>query len=90
MMGPRLAAIYEFVTDRPWERQIGEPVAMKVAELDPAHPELDAAEAMRRGTHPGPPQYLLGDAVMNAGHSTRATGKRGRGFPSSAQNGQTC
>jgi hypothetical protein len=81
MVGPRLAAIHKVITHELWERQIGKPVAVKVPELNPAHAELDPAEAMGRGANPGPPQHLLGDAVVNTGHSTTATGKRGRGFP---------
>jgi hypothetical protein len=36
------------------EGQIGDPVAVKVAELAAAEAELDAAEAVGRGLHAGP------------------------------------
>jgi hypothetical protein len=75
------AAIHELVSHGLWEWQIGEPVTVKMAELYPAHPELDAAESMRGRAYPRPPRYLLGNSVVNTGHSTPATGHTGRGFP---------
>jgi hypothetical protein len=81
VVGPRVAAIHKFVTHRSWKRQIRKPVTVKMAELYPAHSELDAAEAMRRRTNPGPSEYLLDDAVVNRGHFDPPTAEPGGGFP---------
>ena len=43
----RAAGLDEHVAHRALERQVGEPVAVQVAELALAEPELDAAEAVR-------------------------------------------
>jgi hypothetical protein len=64
-----IAALEELIANRLWEREVGEPVAVKVAELDPAQPELDPAEAVRCGGDPRPAQDLFGNAVLCAVHS---------------------
>jgi hypothetical protein len=69
MVRPRIAALEELIANRLWEREIGEPVAVKVAELDPTQPELNSSEAVGCGGDPRPAQDLLGNAVVCPVHS---------------------
>ena len=50
-----------------WECEVGHPVAVEVAELAAAEPELHAAEAVRAGAHARPALDLGGDPLAGAG-----------------------
>jgi hypothetical protein len=51
------------VADAARERQVGDPVAMQMAELTPAEKELDAAKPMPASLHTGPRTHDLGDPL---------------------------
>jgi hypothetical protein len=46
MMGERTTGSDQLVSHASGERKVGDPVAVQMADLPPAHPELDAAEPM--------------------------------------------
>lgn len=54
MVRPRAALGDQFVADPPRERKVSDPVAVKMTELAPADPELDAAEPVRRSLNARP------------------------------------
>jgi hypothetical protein len=54
MMRTSAALGDQLVADAPREGKIGDAVAVEMAELASAEPELDAAEAVRRGLHTRP------------------------------------
>src|SRR5437899_2535562 len=53
----------QLVAERPREREIGEAVAVEVAELAAAEPELDPAETVRLDAHAVPRRDLGPDAL---------------------------
>jgi hypothetical protein len=50
---------YQFFADTDGEGEVGEVVAMQVAEFALAEAELDAAEAVRRLDHTGPREDFI-------------------------------
>src|SRR5581483_4759991 len=63
----------EHVADPLVERQIRPPLAVQVADLPPAEPELDAAEAVRVRGDPLPGTDLPLDATGDILHPCRST-----------------
>jgi hypothetical protein len=69
----------ELVAPRLWEREIGESVAVDVAELDAAEPELHSSETMRMLRDAIPGRNHLVDAAtgvhtrFNAGDTQRVS-----------------
>jgi len=59
----------EFVADAAWKRQVGEAIAVEVADLPVHDTELHAAEAMRVRRHPRPCQDGSADALGNLPHA---------------------
>ena len=53
-MGPGTALGDQLVPDAPRERQVGDPIAVDVAELAPADSEFDPTESVRRSLDAGP------------------------------------
>ncbi len=78
MMRERTARLDQLVSYPSREGQICDPVAVQMADLPPAHPELHAAEPMRTDLHATPrrngrndflrPAGLLSDHVRRVGH----------------------
>ena len=46
MMGPGAAGGDQLVTDAPWKRQIGDPIAVEVAKLAAPETELDPSKTV--------------------------------------------
>ncbi len=66
----------QLIAHAPRERKVGDPVAVKVAELAPAQAELDASEPVRRGFHARP--RLHGSVICSPVVMPRRLGPRRR------------
>lgn len=70
----------EFVPDGSREREIGQGVAVHVAELDPANPELDTAEPVGEHAHARPAAHLAAHSLAGSlGHLPEELGDPSHG-----------
>jgi hypothetical protein len=63
MVRQRSPLAHELLAEAHREGQVGQVVAVEVAQLDPAEPELDAAEAVWLLADAGPAQHLAADLL---------------------------
>jgi len=68
----RASAGDERFADADGEGQIGEPIAVNVAQLAPADAELHAAETMRRDGNARPRAHFATDAIGDGAHTPAA------------------